>query len=252
MDGRWRGEAKKSSRQDSQAGRHYWAQARNSNILSDSSQSVTIDRSCSRLQCLPGSLPRLHSLVLFRHSSTHQTLLSPPQDLCHIKVGELSVGGPGTTGLGCRRRCHRHRCHSDAPFLPTGRPLSAPSCQHSRAAARTTTTARRRTAAAHGRCTSTSTSRGSVGTAAAACPLGHGCCSSCLQLSSAALQLLHCSELAQHGTLAPVQVRCLNEAVGGSCKKVFKPWHQRLDAAPTSSSGGGGGGQLGAATGGEM
>ena len=28
---------------------------------------------------------------------------------------------------------------------------------------------------------------------------------------------------------AHVQVRCLNEAVVGSCQGVFKPWHQRLD-----------------------
>ena len=27
-----------------------------------------------------------------------------------------------------------------------------------------------------------------------------------------------------------VQVRCLNEAVDGSCRKVFKPWHQRMEA----------------------
>ena len=43
---------------------------------------------------------------------------------------------------------------------------------------------------------------------------------------------------------APVQVRCLNEAAEGSCRKVFKPWHQRLDGADSSS--GDGGGQLGA------
>lgn len=36
------------------------------------------------------------------------------------------------------------------------------------------------------------------------------------------------------------QVRCLNEAVDGSCRKVFKPWHRRLEPA------GAGGEQLGA------
>ena len=46
------------------------------------------------------------------------------------------------------------------------------------------------------------------------------------------------------GMPALAQVRCLNEAVEGSCRKVFKPWHQRLDAAASSS--GAGGGQLGA------
>lgn len=30
------------------------------------------------------------------------------------------------------------------------------------------------------------------------------------------------------------RVRCLNEAVDGSCKKVFKPWHRRLEPARDS------------------
>lgn len=33
-----------------------------------------------------------------------------------------------------------------------------------------------------------------------------------------------------HPPASALQVRCLNEAVEGSCRKVFKPWHQRLEA----------------------
>ncbi len=34
-----------------------------------------------------------------------------------------------------------------------------------------------------------------------------------------------------------MQVRCLNEAVDGSCQKVFKPWDRRLDfSGPTLRS----------------
>lgn len=40
------------------------------------------------------------------------------------------------------------------------------------------------------------------------------------------------------------QVRCLNEAVEGSCRKVFKPWHLRQEA-PSGEPGA----QLGAAWG---
>ncbi|KAL4424497.1 hypothetical protein ABPG77_006806 [Micractinium sp. CCAP 211/92] len=32
-------------------------------------------------------------------------------------------------------------------------------------------------------------------------------------------------------------VRCLNEAVEGSCRKVFKPWHRRLEPAGATGSG---------------
>ena len=57
----------------------------------------------------------------------------------------------------------------------------------------------------------------------------HGCCSSEHQHDNNASEAERGNLYSLYKKIDMDKVQCLNEAVDGSCQKIFKPWHERLD-----------------------